>query len=98
HFAFADELLRFAESEMAVLILAVGNHDERFLSLRAALRERNRFGDRVVKRRAAARLRGAERAAHRGAILSPALNQLRLAVEPVKKHLIVLAEQIEQEL
>ncbi len=63
----------------------------------ARLRERNRLGDRVVHRRAAARLDPVQRLADAPAIGRPLVHQLRRAVEPIEEHLVFRPEQVEQE-
>ena len=64
--------------------------------MRSGLRERHRFGNGVVERRAASRHDAAERRAEAIAIGRPPGDELGTRVEPVQKYFIFAIEQIEE--
>ena len=78
----------FADRDLAVRVVPVGNHDERLLAARPCRGERHGFGDGVVERSAARRSDRAQRPDDRASILGPALHQRRAAVEAVEEDLI----------
>src|SRR4051812_4335435 len=97
HFGLANQLLHREHVGAAAGVVAVGDDHDRLLAVVPLLRHLHRVRDRVVERRAAARLQAIDRVADDPFVARPALHQLWRVVEAEEKDFVVHVEQLRQE-
>src|SRR5262245_2874263 len=97
HLALPDLLFQLAHADMARRVVAIRDHDERFLLILSARRHRHGVGHGVVEGGSAFGDDAIEDTCHRAPVSGPPLQEYRRIAEPVNEHLIAFVEQIRQE-